>query len=320
MPTLKDALQGLEGPHLSALLWFNENRGRRVSWAEMKALAEQGVRLSSAPKGIYKPSYTDHALSVRTLQDGPYPDKDVEYRPDGSWTCQYFQERHDPAERDRSAGNRGLMLCMEQGIPVGFLIKRQDKPRAEYDVLGLGFVTNWEQGYFTISGLNDNGELNLAEVEQDATAARAKVLSLSEPQVPEENLSDQDLREFTLSTVAKRRGQAGFRNSLIEAYGARCCITGCDVLAGLEAAHISPYRGAHSNGVSNGLLLRADIHSLFDQGFLAIDERFRVLLAPEISGSEHYGTLIGSFLSLPENEGQFPSLEALKGHRDWAGL
>jgi hypothetical protein len=320
MLTLNDALQGLEDPHLSALLWFNDNRGRRVSWAEMKEHADQGVRLSSAPKGIYKPSYTDHALSVRTLQDGPYPDKDVEYRPDGSWTCQYFQERHDPSERDKSAGNRGLMLCMEQRIPVGFLIKRQDKPRAEYDVLGLGFVTNWEKGYFTISGLADNGELNLEGIEQDATAARAKVLSVSEPQAPEGELSDQDLREFALSLVAKRRGQAGFRNALIGAYGARCCITGCDVLAGLEAAHISPYRGDHSNGVHNGLLLRADIHSLFDQGFLAIDGEYRVLLEPKIGRSEHYGTLHGSFIALPENEGQRPSLEALTAHRIWAGL
>ncbi len=320
MLTLNDALQGLEGQHLSALLWFNDNRGRRVSWAEMKERADQGVRLSSAPKGIYKPKYTDHALSVRTLQDGPYPDKDVEYRPDGSWTCQYFQERHDPVERDKSAGNRGLMLCMEQRVPVGFLIKRQDKPRAEYDVLGLGFVTNWEQGYFTISGLTNSGDLDLIGIEKDAATARAKVLSEPELQAPEKEMSDQDLREFALSLVAKRRGQAGFRNALIGAYGARCCITGCDVLAGLEAAHISPYRGEHSNGIPNGMLLRADIHSLFDQGFLAIDGEYRVLLAPKISGSEHYRSLNGSFIALPEKEGNCPSLGALNAHKIWAGL
>lgn len=68
MPEILDTIKGLSNVHLAALQWFEDRRGERVSWAEMKELADQkGVRLSTAAKGIYKPSYTDFALSVRTV-------------------------------------------------------------------------------------------------------------------------------------------------------------------------------------------------------------------------------------------------------------
>jgi hypothetical protein len=56
-----------------------------------------------------------------------------------------------------------------------------------------------------------------------------------------------------------RRGQAGFRAALLEAYRGRCAITGFDAAAALEGAHLRPYRGPESNTVTNGLLLSADL-------------------------------------------------------------
>ena len=58
-------------------------------------------------------------------------------RDDGSWVYPYFQENADPSQRDREATNRGLMKCMEEGIPVGVLMQAKPKPGVEYDVLGL---------------------------------------------------------------------------------------------------------------------------------------------------------------------------------------
>ncbi len=54
-------------------------------------------------------------------------------------------------------------------------------------------------------------------------------------------------------------------------YEHRCVVTGCTVIAVLEAAHIRPYRRPEDNDVKNGLLLRADIHTLFDLNLLGIE-------------------------------------------------
>ena len=162
-------------------------------------------------KGIYKPAYTDFALSVRTIQDGPYPDKEVEFRADGSWVCQYYQENIDPNQRDKEATNRGLMRCMEKQIPIGFLIKRKPKPGVEYEVLGLGFVKAWADGYFTIEGINLNGETTDGI---DAARARASQPLLPDPDDTFDAKDDADLKQKQIATVAVRRGQSSFRFDL----------------------------------------------------------------------------------------------------------
>ena len=76
----------------------------------------------------------------------------------------------------------------------------------------------------------------------------------------------------------------------------RDAATGCPVVDVLEAAHIHPYRGDETNHVANGLLLRADLHTLFDCGMLAIDpDDLRVVMVSSIWGSS-YGKLHGRAL------------------------
>lgn len=85
--------------------------------------------------------------------------------------------------------------------------------------------------------------------------------------------------------VTIRQGQPMFRAMLMEAYERRCAITGCTIEETLEAAHISPYRGTKSNHICNGLLLRADIHTLFDLGLIRIDAKGRVQASEHIRGA-----------------------------------
>lgn len=110
-----------------------------------------------------------------------------------------------------------------------------------------------------------------------------------------------DARERQLRAIAVRRGQQRFRRELIRAYEGRCVVTGCTVEAVLEAAHILPYRGDHTNHADNGLLLRADIHTLFDLGLLSIEpvgRELRVNLDESLLQSE-YADLHGDRLELP---------------------
>ena len=121
-----------------------------------------------------------------------------------------------------------------------------------------------------------------------------------------------DARKRMAVSIVSRRGQQAFRQSLLAIYGGRCAITGCKVADVLEAAHIFPYRGPQTNHVSNGLLLRADIHTLFDLGLLRIHpSEIRVELHNEIADSE-YAQFNGSILRLPDGSDLRPSRDALE--------
>ena len=93
-----------------------------------------------------------------------------------------------------------------------------------------------------------------------------------------------------------------------------------NVIEALEAAHIIPYRGPQTNHPSNGLLLRADLHTLFDLGLIAIDTKnMAVIISSNLIGTA-YHKFVGKVLHLPQNESASPSREALDEHRTWTGL
>lgn len=149
--------------------------------------------------------------------------------------------------------------------------------------------------------------------------ARKEVVEDEPFQVPDFGVL-RDERDRRLLEVAVREGQDQFRLALLEAYDHRCAVTGTDAVETLDAAHIYPYRGPASNHVSNGLVLRADVHRLFDRGGLAIDElEHRVLLKPHLLATQ-YSELAGRKLRLPRRAALRPSTAALRDHREWAGL
>ncbi len=121
-----------------------------------------------------------------------------------------------------------------------------------------------------------------------------------------------DLRERTFRAIRMRRGQADFRTALLEAYERRCAVTRCSVVEVLEAAHIMPYLGPHTNHVTNGLLLRADIHTLFDCGLLGIDPVTRTILIADAVRSSAYGTLEGKLVRQPRSAADGPSRRNLE--------
>lgn len=98
---------------------------------------------------------------------------------------------------------------------------------------------------------------------------------------------DDDEREFSKVNIARRKGQQEFRRNQVDRWGS-CCISGCSIPEALEAAHIAPYRGEKDNHPLNGILLRADIHKLFDKYLIGIEpESFLVRISTELSGSEY---------------------------------
>ena len=126
-----------------------------------------------------------------------------------------------------------------------------------------------------------------------------------------ENLTD--ARERTNRAIVQRQGQSKFRSELLKAYGGKCAITDCDAEAALEAAHIFPYLGADTNHVKNGLLLRADIHTLFDLNLISIDPDTSKAVVSSSLLNTCYKELNGKSLKSPRDYAS-PSPEAIARH------
>jgi hypothetical protein len=124
--------------------------------------------------------------------------------------------------------------------------------------------------------------------------------------------SGADNDEYRQRAIKTRRGQSKFRQALLNAYGRRCSITRCPVEELLEAAHITPHAELTDYDVSNGLLLRADIHTLFDLDLITVDETYCVRVSPRLKFSE-YKALNGNQLArLPEKTADQPNRESLR--------
>lgn len=122
------------------------------------------------------------------------------------------------------------------------------------------------------------------------------------------------LREFT-----ERPGQARFRATLMLVYGGRCCVSGCAVAAALEGAHIDPYQNPTQNSPQNGLLLRRDLHALFDANLLGVSpETRRVVVANALRNSADYSKFHGRTILRPSSEftSAAPDTKALRRRFD----
>ena len=120
--------------------------------------------------------------------------------------------------------------------------------------------------------------------------------------------------------VRPRLGQGGFRILVTDAYQRRCAITHERTLPALEAAHIRPYADGGVHEARNGLLLRRDIHSLFDSGYVTVtpELRFEVSrrIREEFENGRHYYALHGESLVRPTDPRHVPDRDALRWHNE----
>jgi len=132
--------------------------------------------------------------------------------------------------------------------------------------------------------------------------------------------SSKEARAAIVETIVKRRGHPEFRRKLLAAYENQCPITSCNTQDALEACYIVPYRGKFTQHASNGILLRADLHTLFDLGKFAIDTRTMTIIISDELRDSSYRILAGRPLRYPKDEPERPSVEGLDLHRQLAGL
>lgn len=120
--------------------------------------------------------------------------------------------------------------------------------------------------------------------------------------------------------IAPRLGQGTFRVVVTDAYERRCAITNSPVLCTLEAAHIKPYAQEGPHAPDNGLLLRQDLHTLFDRGYLTVTPEHRLEVSRRIheefhNGKEYYA-LHGAAIRVPGEAQRQPAAEYLRWHNE----
>jgi putative restriction endonuclease len=127
-------------------------------------------------------------------------------------------------------------------------------------------------------------------------------------------------RYGTPTLITPRLGQGAFRVAVTEAYGRQCAISDGKVLPALDAAHIKPYGDGGLHIKANGILLRKDIHCVFDAGYVTVDQDYRFAVSKKVkeafNNGEEYLRLHGKPLRLPKGKSDWPEQEFLKWHHE----
>ena len=216
----------------------------------------------------------------------------------------YRQSRVGRAAEAKGSGNARRRIRLQLTVP-GF-----GPEDAEHlaSVLALRPVVLGDDEHQLPDGLLPPSLLRFPQ-DSEERAARA---AFDTQDATDATISDEDARKRTLRQIAARQGQSGFRNKLFIAYGGRCAVTACDVIYVLEAAHLHPYRGTHTNVVTNGLLLRADIHTLLDYKLWAPDPVTRIINISKSLADTPYGELSGKTIREPISPAYRPGTSVLE--------
>lgn len=259
----------------------------------------------------------------------------------------YFWQAGQPKQPGYKAGLLGLVratsdiapMTPNESMPWNITDeKRADyKLRVEFDVVApdSSSIASWStlQQHTKVKGALNFGprqvketdgerwlrrQLNIGETEGVSGTLQDAVDSLNE----EGAGSEDDLRHRVRASIVVREGQGPFRKGLLDAYKERCAITGVSEPV-LDAAHIRPYKGRQSNAPSNGILLRTDLHTLFDKHLLTVvyDGGFYLTRVSADLSADMYRNLDQQKLAMvPATTGTRPRPDLLAEHNqacDW---
>ena len=165
-----------------------------------------------------------------------------------------------------------------------------------------------KEQYFFFGIYASNDKLDLDEVAQFLASVTSKLLAHDLGQV------DALQREFFKRLVRDRQRQ--FRNAILQAYDGTCALTSCRLEKCLEATHLDRFAANGNNRVTNGILLRADLHRLMDSGLMKFcwsENGINARIHPSVN-EEVYRKLDGKPLTLPNNRPSWPDQESIERH------
>jgi hypothetical protein len=179
--------------------------------------------------------------------------------------------------------------------------------RSELDEFGDRQLVSWSLSSAAHDAFTQLGYISKRRVQKR---------QYSQDGIPARNSSATEIKEGLKAVkrqIRERRGQAAFRKNLLLFYK-RCAISECTATDVLEAAHIVPIASRVVGDIRNGLLLRADIHTLFDLHLLSIEpETMCVRIDHRLRGTE-YQRYEGRKLRVPITPSQRPGTKYLRDH------
>lgn len=225
----------------------------------------------------------------------------------GARTLQEMRERVGKYRSDVRLGQDYNIGCRIVVQPVFFpehLWVPQPESWSRQIVTGKAYDTAEREGRLLWERLMEAAQLDTA-----STVVREKRMAFL----------GQGERYGAPQLVRPRRGQGAFRLAVTDAYGRQCAISGGKVLPALDAAHIRSYGEGGEHDVSNGLLLRRDIHSVFDAGYITFDDDLRMVVSDTVrtvfNNGNEYRRLHGQRLNVPSDPALRPNLEYLRWHQ-----
>lgn len=325
---------------LAAWDWYLQNEGALIKNLPMGTNGPSNCPIKiCAERGIHTPTEKDinngwkrgreYALTIHSSKDrssenssrinGQYHDS-VIYRPDGTWTFEYSEQKTQPGRKHVWDHNTPLMNCLEDGVPVGVIaVEDTAKKRADnYLVLGLGFVEQYNEftGTFTIHGpvnesSDDSQRYFLITKTELSDAEREKLNELHKLAKMPDN---EDEKRYIEQLQRERQKQ--FSNDVRAAYDGHCAISNVSERAALQAAHVDNYRGRKSQIVQNGILLRADLHLLYDSHLLGIKPNSHEIVLAESVREKGYEELLNrrDHIQLPKDRKLWPDEALLDIH------
>lgn len=149
----------------------------------------------------------------------------------------------------------------------------------------------------------------------------AAALEPAETPQPQLQIAESPGQRYGLPTfIVPRLGQGTFRVAVTEAYGKGCAVTDEHSLPALEAAHIKSYVTGGPHDVRNGVLLRADLHRLFDQGYITLTTTLNLevsrRLREDFANGRSYYPFHGKLIRCPTDGAERPSNEYIRWHND----
>lgn len=138
---------------------------------------------------------------------------------------------------------------------------------------------------------------------------------------PAQVVEEEEARYGEEFVMRARLGQGAFRVLVTEAYTRRCAVTGERTLPVLQAAHIKPFAKSGPHRIDNGLLLRSDLHTLFDRGYVTVTPEHRIEVSRRIreefeNGRDYYVFHGQGLRSLPTRQVEHPTREFLDWHNN----
>ena len=304
--------------------------GERVSAAFVKHTVRfipSIERFHNLITGIYKPAWSEYALSLIMKLSSPYAHKDEFFPGDGRWWMFYSPRAGGLYHSD----NRALVRCMEERIPLGVFKQLTGKTDryygSTYRVLGLGMITSYDTrtDVFVVESADQSALEQVAGVITDEESRYevqlyAQLTNEFRPFVSEERVN------YIASSLKRDKA---FREIIVREYDFTCAV--CEMkfrlgdLIEATAAHIVPKRKRGTDDPRNGLALCHTHHWAFDAGIFSLNDGYEVILSPAMERAEqrNFGLLAlsGKAIILPSNECMQPHPVALAWHRNyvWQG-